>query len=259
MTPTLLASSLLQSLAFPPGILLVGLVLGIAARMLGRPRLAFALLALPVIATVALSLPWVANQIIEPLEQRALADSRAALAARPLPRTAVVLGGAVGMPGRDLCLDDSGYDLDRGADRVVAGVRLWRDGQVDRLVFSGGSGAATSEGELMARFAADLGLPRSAMMFETDSRTTRENARDVARLLRQNGLGPDIALVTSAMHLPRAMAEFRCAGLAPVGVPAEFEVAGTGNFPDDWIPSSGTLDRSRRALKEWVGARAGGC
>ncbi len=260
MTPSLTVSALLQGLAFPPGILLVGLVFAVVAWALGRRGLAFLALALPVVVTIALSLPWVADRLTRPLEQRALAESRAALAARPLPRTAVVLGGGIGMPGRDLGIDDSGYDLYGAADRVVTAVRLWRAGAVDRLVLSGGSGAGTSEAELMARFAGDLGVPRTAMILETDSRTTRRNARDVALLLQKSGLGPEVALVTSASHLTRAMAEFRCAGLAPVGVPAEFEAMETGgDFPDDWIPSSGPLDRSRRMVKERVGALAGGC
>ena len=79
-------------------------------------------------------------------------------------------------------------------------------------------------------------------------------------MLRKNHLGPDIALVTSAMHLPRAMAEFRCAGLAPVGVPAEFEVLGTArDFPGSWIPSLTAIDRARRALKERAGAIFAAC
>ena len=253
-------SQLLQGLVFPPGVLLLGLIAaGVMARV-GRWRLAFALLAAPVAATLVLALPWVGDRIVMPLEQRALAESRSALAAGPLPRTAVVLGGAIGIAGPDDRAAESGYDLSGAADRVVAAARLWRTGAVDRLVLAGGLAARPSEAELMARFAVDLGVPRAAMLLETDSRRTRENALRVAALLRDNGLGPDVALVTSALHLPRAMAEFRCAGLAPVGVPAEFEVLGTTReFPAEWMPSLGDIDRARRALKEWAGALVGGC
>ena len=254
------ASALLQGLAFPPGILLVGLVLAGIVAMLGRWRTAFALIALPVAATVVLSLPWVADNIAVPLEQRALSDSRSASALRALPRTAVVVGGMVGTSGPGDRADDSGYDLYGAADRVVTAVRLWRAGQVDRLVLSGGSADETSEAELMARFAGDLGVPRAALLLEPDSRSTRENAQAVANLLRANRLGPDITLVTSALHLPRAMAAFRCVGLAPVGVPAEFEALGvTREAPGAWLPSSDALDLSRRALKERLGALVGGC
>ena len=71
-------SALLQALAFPPGILLVGLVLAAVAAMFGRWRIAFVVMAAPVCATLALSLPWVADRIAAPLEQRALLDSRLA-------------------------------------------------------------------------------------------------------------------------------------------------------------------------------------
>ena len=253
-----MVSQLMQGIAFPPGILLVGLVAGGVAAKLGRWRLAFALVALPFAETLLLALPWVGHRIVMPLEQRALADSQAALSSRPLPRTAVVLGGGVGMAGSSESAAATGYDLSGASDRVVAAARLWRQGQVDRLVLAGGSGAAISEAELMARFAADLGVPRAAMLLEADSRNTRENAVRVAALLRQNQLGPDIALVTSAIHLPRATAEFRCAGLSPVGVPAEFEVLGAPReFPGEWIPSLGAIDLARRGLKEWVGTIRG--
>ena len=256
----LFLSSLLQGLAFPPGILLLGLMLAGIAALLGRWRIAFALIVLPVIVTVGLSLSWIADRITMPLEQRALVESQAALAKRALPRTAVVLGGMIRMAGPGDRADDDGYDLEAAADRVVAAVRLWRAGKFDRLVLSGGAEEETSEAELMARFAGDLGVPRTAILLEPDSRTTHENARAVANLLRAKGLGPDITLVTSALHLPRAMAEFRCAGLDPVGVPAEFEALGAARvFPRDWLPSSEALDRSRRVLKEWVGALVGGC
>lgn len=256
----LTASALLQGLAFPPGILLVGLVLAGIAATLGRWRIAFALLALPVTTTVVLSLPWVADNIAVPLEQRALSDSRAAMASNALPRTAVVLGGMIRASGPTDRADDPSYDLSAAADRVVAAVYLWRAGRLDRLVLSGGLVEGMSEAELMARFAVDLGVPRAALLLEPDSRTTRENAEGVAHVLRANRLGPEITLVTSALHLPRAMAEFRCAGLAPVGVPAEFEALGvTREAPGAWLPSSGALDLSRRALKEWLGALVGGC
>lgn len=222
-------SALLQALAFPPGILLVGLVLAALAAMLGRWRIAFVVTAVPVCATLVLSLPWVADRIAAPLEQRALLDSRSALASRALPRTAVVLGGSIGPPGPGDGTGESGYDLFGAADRVVTAARLWRTGQLDRLVLSGGSMDETSEAELMARFAGDLGVPRSAMLLEPDSRNTRENAQGVARVLQANRLGNGVALVTSSLHLPRAMIEFRCAGLAPIGVPAEFEALGVAS------------------------------
>ena len=253
-------TSLVMGLLFPPGILLVGLVFAAVASGLGRHRVALALMTSAVCITLVLSIPWLADRICEPLERQALRDSQAALATRALPRTAVVLGGAIGKSGLAGSIGDSGYNLFDAADRVAIAARLWRTHQVDRLVLAGGSADETSEAELMARFAADLGVPRSAMLLESDSRNTRENARGVGRVLQANRLGPDVALVTSGLHLPRAMIEFRCAGLAPVGVPAEIEALGTVyRFLDGWLPSAAALDRSRRSLKEWLGMIVAGC
>ncbi len=254
MTPHEVASQLLQGFVLSSGALLLGLLAGIGAATAGRWRLAFAVLAAPAAVMFTLSLPWIADRLSLPLELRALALSRSGLASGPLPRTAVVLGGAVHAAGPDEKAAATGYDLAAEADRVVAAARLWRTGQVDRLVLSGGSPRKPSEAELMARFAVDLGVPRSAMLLEGESRTTHENATRVAEVLRRYGLSREVALVSSALHLPRAMEEFRCAGLVPVVVPAEYDVLGADReLPAAWIPSSEAADRSRRALKEWVG------
>lgn len=252
-------STVVQAIAFPPGLLLVGLVLaGFAANRKQR-RLSFVMILAPVCATLLFSLPRVADFIATRIETQAMQESQSTRAAHALPRTAVVLGGFIGLAGRDRP-NEAEYDLYSAADRVVAAVRLWRLGQVDRLVLAGGSSNAISEAELMARFAGDLGVPRSVIVLESNSRTTRENAIGVARVLREHRLPPDVALVTSGLHLPRAMIEFRCAGLFPLGVPAEFESLGTvHNFPAAWLPSALALDRSRRALKEWVGGFMVGC
>ena len=57
-----------------------------------------------------------------------------------------------------------------------------------------------------------LGVPRSALILETESRNTRENAINTAAVFRshswRNGL-----LVTSSIHMPRALAAFRRVGL----------------------------------------------
>jgi uncharacterized SAM-binding protein YcdF (DUF218 family) len=258
----LMVRQLLEWLVFPPGVLLLGLAIGAVFAARGRWRIAFAMLALPCVMTLVLALPNVANRIVAPIEQRALSESQAGLAARPLPRVAVVLGGAVGVARIENGPTNMTYDLSAAADRVVAATRLWHDKKVDLLVFAGGSDYATSEAELMARFAVDLGVPRSAMLLEGESRNTRENAQRVAALLRANGLGTDVALVTSAIHIPRAMAEFRCAGLSAVAVPAEFDALGVERARPGalaFIPSLGSIDKSQRGIKEWVGAMVGGC
>lgn len=269
MTIWMFASALIQGFLLPPGMLVTGLVLAALAAWSGRSRLVVVVLAVPALITAVLSVPVVADGLAGVLERQALAEGRKARAL-PLPRTAVVLGGGVGprwlelgdrSGGEDYRLPGDGkraaYDLGMASDRVVAGMALLRGGAVDRLVLAGGASHGVSEAELMARFLVDLGVDRRDLLLEDASRTTRENARNVAQTLKTAGLGPDVTLITSAYHLPRALLEFRCAGLVPVGLPAETEALDVRREPPlDWIPRSESLDLSRRVLKEWLGTLA---
>ena len=86
---------------------------------------------------------------------------------------------------------------------------------------------------------------------EQRSRTTRENARYSAEIMRAAGIN-GVLLVTQAWHMPRAVAEFRATGLkvipAPCGFTAELELR-LGSL----VPSARALERSRWAIHEWLG------
>ena len=59
----------------------------------------------------------------------------------------------------------------------------------------------------MQIFLRDLGVPDSAMLLETRSRNTRQNAEYSSQLLRAHKLH-HVLLVTSALHMHRALGEF---------------------------------------------------
>lgn len=116
----------------------------------------------------------------------------------------VVLGAkahADGTPGPSL----------RG--RCERGVELWRAGWAPVLLFTGGRGATgTVEGEVGAAWAAARGVPREALAIEGESRTTAENLRFAARIMRGRGWRRCL-VVTDPFHIPRALALARDAGL----------------------------------------------
>jgi uncharacterized SAM-binding protein YcdF (DUF218 family) len=53
----------------------------------------------------------------------------------------------------------------------------------------------------VADFLVELGAPRSALVLETSSRTTRENAVNTASAFKEHGWRDGI-LVTSSAHMP---------------------------------------------------------
>jgi uncharacterized SAM-binding protein YcdF (DUF218 family) len=99
--------------------------------------------------------------------------------------------------------------------RVALGVALYEAGAAPLLVLSGG-GAPVIEAQVMADLAQAAGVPRSAMLCETTSRNTAENAVHSARLLRQRGLSR-VVLVSGRAHLLRAGLLCHLAGLRVVG------------------------------------------
>lgn len=108
----------------------------------------------------------------------------------------------------------------------------------------------------MAVLMQDFGVPVSALLLEENSRNTRENASFSARLLKERGIGR-VLLVTSALHMPRALKLFSEQGLQVEAGPADFESdQGPSGFLA-WLPDANALDGSGRAFKELAGLWTG--
>ncbi len=105
----------------------------------------------------------------------------------------------------------------------------------------------------MADFLAALGLPPSAILLERSSRDTNGNARYVARWATTLPKPPRILLVTSALHMPRALAEFQAAGLDVIPAPADYEARTLPPGVLRFLPDADMLSASSRAFTEVVG------
>jgi uncharacterized SAM-binding protein YcdF (DUF218 family) len=100
--------------------------------------------------------------------------------------------------------------------RLRIGIELFERGAAPLLVLSGGGSGPLPEAEIMRRAAIANGVPPTALLIDTVSRNTFENARETARLLSARGLGSAL-LVSDRVHLPRAALLFRLAGLRVAG------------------------------------------
>jgi uncharacterized SAM-binding protein YcdF (DUF218 family) len=119
------------------------------------------------------------------------------------------------------------------------------------LVLSGGKVFdRTPEAEAMARLARELGVAEDDMILEEGSRDTEEQALMIMPLVA----GARFVLVTSASHMPRAMALFHAVGLEPIPAPTGHRVrVGTGISPGLFFPSARDLCKSERAFYEMLG------
>jgi uncharacterized SAM-binding protein YcdF (DUF218 family) len=192
---------------------------------------------------------WLANQIENQFRQVPVASV-------PHAQALVVLGGGVSPP----VIGQTEIDLGSAADRVWYAARLYHAEKAPLVLLSGGGDLERqdfSEARAMAVFLQDLGVPAQAVALEETSRNTRENAAFSAALLKARGIG-NILLVTSALHMPRALALFKAQGLQVTAAPTDFEA---GQEPPSgllaWLPDAGALNGSALAMKELVGLWVG--
>jgi uncharacterized SAM-binding protein YcdF (DUF218 family) len=180
----------------------------------------------------------------------------------PLDRTTtarfdaiVVLGaGAMGKGSLRPADQLSGLSM----QRTLCGADLFAEGRAPRLALSGGNASIFGEGPKeaveMKRFAIRLGVPEQAIVLEEQARSTYENAVGTKRVLGQGS----ILLVTSASHMPRAVALFRKQGFDVTPAPCNYAVR---NWPDLWsdldlfdfIPNLYALDRFTSTFSEVTG------
>lgn len=170
------------------------------------------------------------------------------------PTGIVVLGGVVNTYISRLRQDIS---LDSASGRLIAAVELQRRYPELRVVFSGGNSnlifKGRSESDFAVRFLEQMGVPSKSIVFDNAARNTTENAVN-AKKLADPKPNERWLLVTSAVHMPRAMGLFRAAGFPIKAYPVDYR---TGGWRDVLAPPSlsltGDFSRLDPATHEWEG------
>jgi uncharacterized SAM-binding protein YcdF (DUF218 family) len=241
--------TILPLLVYPLGLSLLLLAWGLLLLALGRRVGAGLVVSLALGWLYAWSTPVVSDVVRASLEG---AFANEPVEALPSADAIVLLGGGVDpMPA-----DWPYADLNSGADRVWHAARVYHAGKAPVVVVSGGRVPGredrVSEAEAMRALLVDLGVPADAIVLEDRALSTRENAVFVAEELQRLGAG-DVLLVTSALHMPRALASFAGLGLNPQPAPTDF----SDRLPPDdivrWLPDAQSLARSTAALREYLG------
>jgi len=237
----------------PPGATLVG---GLAAGVLAWRGFRKTALAAVVVSLGALWLaatPWVAEGIAASLETR---YAPVPVAEAPPADAVLVLGGGVG-PAWSPRLTP---DLGAAADRLWWAVLLHRAGRAPLIVVTGGGtgepGDPMTEGRASRRLLLEWGVASEQILVEDRSQSTRENCRYAAGLLPP---GSRVLLVTSAMHMPRALDRCREAGLDAIASPTDFRVVAAARtaLRRRWLPDAASLQMTSQALKEFLATWAG--
>lgn len=239
--------------------IIVCLTLGLLMR-----KRAFTLTAL-IIFTLS-STPLVSDllmQSIEGSQQRSQA-----IDATKADAIVVLSGGRVLAPGTDAISEWV------DADRFWGGVELMKAQRAPLLIFTGGwvpwESKAELEGQVLMRYAQELGIPLRQMAVTPLAQNTAQEAQAVADLLKAKTASASISkpspqatehktetsilLVTSAFHMPRAQALFESQGLTVHPFPVDFQVSTAKEISMmSFLPQAWAFEQTERAMREWYG------
>lgn len=172
-------------------------------------------------------------------------------ASMPTAQAIVVLGGSTA-GGRLNWFEP--YDSATATSRVDTAALLYEAHRAPLVVLSGAAlEGSTSEAKMMANVLKQRQIPPEALVLENKSYTTHENALYTSEELKRRNIG-QVLLVTSALHMPRAMAVFRKQGISAIAAPSPPQIV----VPNDpgfsfWQPDMRALAASRSIVKEYVG------
>ncbi|MCX5947300.1 MAG: YdcF family protein [Cyanobacteria bacterium] len=277
-----LLSKLLPLALYPLGLALLLQIVGLLGR---RRRWGSGCAAAGVALLWLAAMPLVSRQLVWGLEERA---SRLTPKSIPRADAVLVLGGGL----RPAQAPRRSVEVGEAGDRLLTGVELLRRGRAPWLVVTGGKVALTadaaiqpvipagtaqgagnapgaaaieeglpSEAASAARLAIWLGVPAARILRSDTPRNTAEEAIAIAQLARQRGWH-SLLLVTSATHLPRALATFeRLTPLRIIPVACDFQLPNrqlygrptAASLVSDLLPSADALATSTSSLKEHLG------
>jgi uncharacterized SAM-binding protein YcdF (DUF218 family) len=146
------------------------------------------------------------------------------------------------------------YNRATAVDRIDRAEALYRAGRAPRILLSGSAlEGKVSEAQIVARLLRQRGIPDSAIILENESRNTNENARYTDIAMRAQKLKSAL-LVTSALHMPRALASLEKRGIqvTAAGGPPQI-ILPKNNAPELWWPNMRSLEASRTIIKEYLG------
>ncbi len=93
--------------------------------------------------------------------------------------------------------------------RATAAWRLAQSEPQTRLLISGGTIGKVTEAEVVAKFWTTMGVNPEQIIVESHSANTRENALNVMKILENQTVSGPVRLITSSLHMPRALRSFK--------------------------------------------------
>jgi len=244
-------SKLAWALISPDSLIVILVLVAWLALVLGWQKISRWLLSAAALMILIIAFLPVGEWLILPLEKRFPAN-----AALPLNVDGIiVLGGAMDPVTSAAWMQP---ELNDSADRLTSFQYLARLYPEAQLIFTGGSGSLVDqqykEADAVQSLFNQMGLQDRAILLESESRNTFENARNSKQLVSPRD-GEEWILITSAFHMPRSVGIF-CAQNWPVHPYPVDHYARRDNLMRIDFSFAHNLRVLRTAMREWVGLLA---
>lgn len=189
------------------------LIVGLILLWTRRQRLAMWALTSGITLFIVFSFDPLTEVMLDAFENKYPAFSVSALKHETKVKYVVVLAGGYvpNTPEHPLSTELTKHTL----TRLVEGIKILREIPGSMLVLTGKGWAKRSEADAMKELALRLGVDKDLIITEVESTNTFDHTIYLKPILKDD----PFVLVTSAIHMPRAMGLFQKAGYRPIAAP----------------------------------------
>ncbi len=235
---------------YPLSLVLTALVVGIFfIWFTRRQKSGKIIVTIGVVALTCFSFSFLSNPLLGTLENKypPLTDLQEIRGVKWI----VVLGGGIVSDNR---FPANGQISGSSLSRLVEGIRIHNNLKGSKLILSVGSVFDhVPEAKVLADVALSLGVEEENILLESVSKDTEDQAQNIQKIAKLHK-NERFVLVTSASHMPRAVALFRSFGMQPIPAPIDFWVKNqSGINPRGFFPSSSGLRKMERVFHEYLG------
>ncbi len=175
----------------------------------------------------------------------------------------VLLGGGTEAPDTPRQM----VEINSAGDRVLYAAQLYKAGAAPLIILSGGNMSysqerSTTPAQEMQAMLVDLGVPQEALVLQSQSQNTAEDAYFTSAILAEKQIRT-VILVTSAAHMERALMMFASPEISIIPAPTDYNVTQRSRenlMRWDWktilthvMPDGGNIARTNLILHEYLG------
>ena len=196
-----------------------------------------------------ISTPLIPRLLVKSLENRYPQLTDESIKNLPDSCDIIILGGG---HSDDKDLSPNNQLSTNALGRVVEGIRIHKMIPGSRLILSGYRGRSElTQAGILYRTALMLGVDSASMATQILPVNTRMEAEEYSKSF---GSDNQIVVVTSDIHMPRAMLLFKKAGLDPVAAPTNQIIKyGSVKYRWKWMPSAGYISMMEAVIHEYAG------